>query len=50
MNLRFREDFSNKIHWLLHNKGMALLGEFHYDSCADDVSSRGNVQKQVLAS
>jgi hypothetical protein len=48
MNLRFKEDFADEIHWPLHTKGMAILGALHHNSSVDDVSSRGNVQKQVL--
>jgi hypothetical protein len=38
-----------EIHQLLHTKCMAFLRALHHDSCADDVSSRGDVEQQVLA-
>jgi hypothetical protein len=44
MNLGFRKNFSDKVDWPLHTKGMALLLAFHHDCRADDVSSHDNVE------
>jgi hypothetical protein len=42
MNIRFRKDFADEIHWPLHTKGMAFLRALHHDGRADDVSSHGD--------
>jgi hypothetical protein len=44
MNLRFRENFADEVDWSLHPEGVAFLLAFHHNCCADDVSSRGNVE------
>jgi hypothetical protein len=44
MNLRFGEDFTDEVNWLLHPKGVAFLLAFHHNCRADDVSSRGDVE------
>jgi hypothetical protein len=49
MNLRFREDFADEVNWSLHPEYMAFLLAFHHDCCADDVSSRSDVEEHILA-
>jgi hypothetical protein len=48
-NLRFREDFTDEVNWSLHPRGVAFFLSFHHDCRANDVSSRGDVEQQVLA-
>jgi hypothetical protein len=48
MNLRFREDFTNEIHRPLHTNCMAFIRALHHDGHADDVSSCGDVEQQIL--
>jgi hypothetical protein len=43
-NLRFREDFADKVDWSLRPEGVAFLLAFHNDCRADDVSSRSDVE------
>jgi hypothetical protein len=45
MNLRFRKDFADEVNWSLHPKGVAFFLLFHHDCCADNVSSRGDVEQ-----
>jgi hypothetical protein len=47
-NLRFREDFTDEVDWSLHPEGVAFLLTFHHDCRTDDVSSRGDVELQIL--
>jgi hypothetical protein len=48
-NPRFGKDFTDEVNWSLHPKGVAFFLSFHHDCRADDVSSRGDVEQQVLA-
>jgi hypothetical protein len=48
MNLRFLEDFTDKVNWSLHSKSVAFFLSFHHHR-ADDMSSRSDVEQQVLA-
>jgi hypothetical protein len=43
-NLRFRQNFTDEVNWLLHPKGVAFFLSFHHDFRTDDVSSRGDVE------
>jgi hypothetical protein len=43
-NLGFRKDFADEVNRPLHTEGMAFLLVFHHDFCADDLSSRGDVE------
>jgi hypothetical protein len=43
-NLRFREDFADKVEWSLHPEGVALFLSFHHHCRTDDVSSRDDVE------
>jgi hypothetical protein len=45
-NLRFRENFTDKVNWSLHPKGVAFFLSFHHDCHTDDVSSRGDVESK----
>jgi hypothetical protein len=45
MNLRFGKNFADEVNCLLHPKG----DDEHHDCRANDVSSRGDVEQQVLA-
>jgi hypothetical protein len=47
-NLRFREDFTDEVDWSLHPEGMAFFVSFYHDCRTNDVSSRGDVEEQVL--
>jgi hypothetical protein len=48
-NLRFREDFADEVNCSLDPEGVAFFLLFHHYCRTDDVSSRNDVEEQVLA-
>jgi hypothetical protein len=49
MNLGFRKDFADEVDWSLHPESMAFLLSLHHSCRTDNVSSRDDVELQVLA-